>query len=102
MSSLRLLRLATFLEGMSLLVLVSVAMPLKYALHYPEAVTVTGSIHGLFFLWFVAVLVHVHLERAWKPAFSLKLLVAAVIPLGFLYAERRLRCEAEGPSPRDR
>lgn len=47
------LRTMGFIEGMSLLVLLFIAMPLKYWAHHPLAVTIAGSIHGgwLSFIW---------------------------------------------------
>jgi integral membrane protein len=56
MNTVRALRNAGLLEGMSLLALLLVAMPLKYAFAYPQAVRLTGSIHGLLFLWFLLAL----------------------------------------------
>lgn len=90
MSSIRVLRLATLLEGVSLLALVLVAMPMKYALGYPLAVRITGSIHGLLFLWFAASLVAAHAEHEWRLSRSAKLLIGAIVPFGFLYVERAL------------
>lgn len=37
-----------FIEGASLLILLCIAMPLKYAAGYPEAVRIVGSLHGFF------------------------------------------------------
>lgn len=94
MSSIRVLRLATLLEGLSLLALVLIAMPMKYALGYPLAVRITGSVHGLLFLWFVASLVTAHAEHEWRLGRSVKLLIGAVIPFGFLYVEHALARDA--------
>ncbi|RYZ34498.1 MAG: DUF3817 domain-containing protein, partial [Myxococcaceae bacterium] len=54
MSALRQLRLIAFLEGLSFLGLLFVAMPVKYLLGQPLAVRVAGSVHGLLFLLFVS------------------------------------------------
>ena len=43
-------------EGVSYLVLLFVAMPLKYGMGYQEAVRLTGSAHGFLFVGFMAVL----------------------------------------------
>ncbi|HEU4538217.1 MAG TPA: DUF3817 domain-containing protein, partial [Polyangiaceae bacterium] len=49
----RRLRRLAFAEGASLLVLLGVAMPLKYAAGLPAAVRVTGLAHGLLFVFYV-------------------------------------------------
>jgi integral membrane protein len=40
-------------EGISFLVLLGIAMPLKYLAHIPVAVTIAGSIHGILFIAFM-------------------------------------------------
>ncbi|MBS3913998.1 MAG: DUF3817 domain-containing protein [Bacteroidetes bacterium] len=40
-------------EGISFLVLLLVAMPLKYMFQYPIAVTIVGSIHGILFITYL-------------------------------------------------
>jgi integral membrane protein len=95
------------LEGFSLLVLLLVAMPLKYIFFLPIAVRLAGSIHGFLFVIFVGVLVCASFNRRWPFRTSLSFLGAAVLPFGFLFVDRSLRREidaAEGnarvPVPR--
>ena len=56
MTALRQLRLVALLEGASFLVLLFVAMPLKYLAGMPLAVRIAGSIHGALFIAFVVAL----------------------------------------------
>lgn len=56
MNTLRRLRIIAFLEGLSFLVLLFIAMPLKYLADMPLAVRIAGSVHGGLFLVFLAVL----------------------------------------------
>jgi len=56
MNALARLRLVTWLEGLSLLTLLFVAMPLKHVFGMPLAVRVVGSVHGLLFLLFISFL----------------------------------------------
>lgn len=76
-----------------MLALLLIAMPLKYALGYPLAVRIVGSLHGVLFLLFLVVLLRAHLEREWPLRTSLKLLLAAVLPFGFLLVDRDLKRE---------
>ncbi|MBK7855681.1 MAG: DUF3817 domain-containing protein [Bacteroidetes bacterium] len=50
------LRLAGFIEGWSYIILLFVAMPLKYFANMPLAVKYVGWIHGLLFIWYVLAL----------------------------------------------
>ena len=64
-SPLRRLRTIGLLEGISYLVLLLIAMPLKYAAGYPQAVQVAGSIHGGLFILFVLSVLEVTIRRPW-------------------------------------
>jgi integral membrane protein len=90
LTSLGRLRLVSILEGLSLLVLLGIAMPLKYVLHRPEAVRVVGLIHGVLFVSYVLLLAQNAIERRW-PLRKVGLgLLLSVVPFGAFYAERRL------------
>ncbi len=95
MNVLRNLRIVAFLEGMSFLVLLFIAMPLKYMLDLPLAVRVVGSIHGLLFVLFVAVLVRAAVERSWSIGRSLAAFGAGFVPFGTFVLDRALKREIE-------
>ena len=44
------LRITAILEGWSLIILLAIAMPLKYFAGRPEAVSIIGMLHGLLFI----------------------------------------------------
>ncbi len=50
------LRWVALFEGTSLLLLLFVAMPLKYYMGIPEAVKIIGPAHGILFLTFLVLL----------------------------------------------
>lgn len=89
-TSLARLRAVSILEGASLLLLLGVAMPLKYLAHEPAAVRVVGLIHGVLFVGYVLLLLQNTIERRWSAGKFLLGLVLSVIPFGAFYAERRL------------
>ena len=90
LTSLGRLRLVSILEGLSLLALLGIAMPLKYILHQPEAVRIVGLIHGVLFVSYALLLVQNAIEQRWPfRKFGLGLLLS-VVPFGAFYAERRL------------
>ena len=90
-SPLRRLRFIGFWEGISYLVLLLVAMPLKYIAGWPEAVRIVGSVHGGLFILFVLSVAEVTIRRPWwSPLFWGAALLAALIPLGPLVFDRWL------------
>jgi integral membrane protein len=97
------LRLVGYLEGFSFLVLLGVAMPLKYAAGKPEAVLVAGWVHGILFVLFVVATLQVASLRKWSRGKLLAAAAASVLPFGpFVLDARLLRAEeraAEAESP---
>lgn len=89
------LRLVGLLEGVSFLVLLGVAMPLKYLAGMPEAVRFVGWAHGVLFMLFVAVLAGTAGALRWSPWKVLAALVAAVVPFGPFVLDSRLRRESD-------
>ena len=94
---LRRLRFVGLAEGTSFLVLLLIAMPLKYFAGLPEAVKFTGWIHGGLFVLFLLCVAEVTIRRPWwSPRFWGAALLAAFIPLGPLVFDRWLaKVEAE-------
>jgi integral membrane protein len=90
-TSLGRLRLLGYLEGISLLVLVFVAVPLKYARHDPAWVKSLGPVHGVLFLLFVLNSLRVGVEQNWKfKTTTWKVLIACMIPFGTFYIGRKV------------
>ena len=85
------LRLLGLLEGVSLLVLVGIAVPMKYTYDDPSLVKAIGPVHGLLFLLFVLNALQVGVEQHWKFANTTwKVLLASIIPFGTLYIDRKI------------
>lgn len=82
------LRLIAFLEGISLLVLVFIAVPLKYLVHNPSWVKAIGPVHGILFLLFVFSTLKVGIEQQWSfRKITWKVLLACFIPFGTFYID---------------
>ena len=90
-----LLRRLGFWEGMSFLVLLGGAMPLKYAADLPIAVTIVGPIHGILFVVVCYYAWAVRGQRGWGLGFVAKVVVAALLPFGPFVIDRQLRDAAE-------
>ncbi|MCA1037892.1 DUF3817 domain-containing protein [Bacillus infantis] len=84
-------RIMGFLEGGSLLVLLFIAMPLKYFAGFPEAVTVVGSLHGLLFVTYLFIIAYVTFKVRWSFIWVASALAVAFIPFGNFVLDSRLR-----------
>lgn len=69
-------------EGASFLMLLFIAMPLKYLLGQPLAVRIVGSIHGMLFLWLAYETLHVTFAHGWRKKHGAKVILAALLPFG--------------------
>ncbi|MDO1446424.1 DUF3817 domain-containing protein [Rhodocytophaga aerolata] len=85
------LRLYAFLEGISLLVLLLLAVPYKYFLHDPSLVKIIGPIHGALFLLFIVNALRMGIEQRWAfKDTTWKVIVACLIPLGTFYIDYKI------------
>ena len=78
------------IEGWSFIILVFVAMPMKYLLGIEIATKIVGMIHGGLFVWFLVALYQFH--TICKRGFPLTLygFVASLIPFGTFYFNKKL------------
>ena len=91
MSQIRVFRMVALAEGVSFLILLGIAMPMKYFMGMPEVVRVVGSIHGILFLVYVGLLARLHVRQRWPRRFSLHVFVASIIPFGTFLLDKYLR-----------
>lgn len=89
-SSLGQLRIVGFLEGVSFLVLLGIAMPLKYYWEMPEAVRIVGMAHGVLFILYIIYVLLVHLQQKWTLKILSVAILASFVPLGTFYADVRI------------
>lgn len=84
---LKFLRIIAFIEGISYLVLLGIAMPLKYYYNQPQAVKTVGMAHGVLFVLFIVLLLIVHVEQKWRLSKSFLVFLSSLIPFGTFYAD---------------
>jgi len=82
-------RKIAFAEGVSFLVLLLIAMPLKYFAGMPMAVTVVGGLHGLLFVAFVVMAWEVKREYKKDWGWLIKSFIASIIPFGTFWMDNR-------------
>ena len=97
-----LLRKLAIVEGISFLVLLGIAMPLKYAAGMPEAVKIVGWIHGVLFVAFCFTLFQTLMSTSWSFGRAALVFVASLLPFGPFVLDRRMReWEREGVKASD-
>jgi integral membrane protein len=84
------LRLIGLLEGISLLILVGIAVPLKYGSDNPSFVKMMGPLHGSLFLLFVFNTFSVSIQQKWKASITIKVLISCLIPFGTFYVDHKI------------
>ncbi len=84
------LRLIGCVEGWSYLLLLFVAMPLKYLAGEPGAVRVVGMAHGILFIACVLAAFHAHLHFRWSIGRTALILGSTLVPFGTFVVDRRL------------
>ena len=90
------LRRIGYLEGVSFLLLLGVAMPLKYWGGVPMAVKIAGWIHGILFVALCGTLKVAMSDARWPLGRAALVFVAALVPFGPFLIDRRLAAwEAE-------
>ena len=77
-------------EGVSFLVLLFIAMPLKYLANMPLAVRVVGGIHGFLFVAFVAILILAYFKINLPLIAIAKAFILSFIPFGTFFIDRVL------------
>ncbi|WP_294966889.1 DUF3817 domain-containing protein [Sulfurimonas sp.] len=83
--------LVNSIEGYSYLLLVFVAMPMKYAFGYPMAVKIAGMIHGVLFMLFCLLLVKAWIDSKWAFSENIIFFVASLIPFGTFYTKSKIK-----------
>src|SRR5919107_1462954 len=90
------LRAIGMIEGVSFLMLLGIAMPLKYFANLPEAVRLVGWVHGILFIGFLVALMLARDAMRWSFRWTGLVLLAALLPFGPFVIDGRLRKEDEG------
>jgi integral membrane protein len=88
-------RKIAFAEGISFLVLLLVAMPLKYMANIKQPVTIVGGLHGLLFVAFIIMAWEVKRESKKDWAWFIKSFLASLLPFGTFVMDKQWKKEQE-------
>ena len=77
-------------EAISYLLLLGIAMPLKYGFDMPQAVRVVGMAHGILWMAYVGLAILGQADYKWPLKTTVWLFVASLLPFGPFVADAKL------------
>jgi integral membrane protein len=89
-TALRNYRVAAWVTGVGLLVLVFIAMPLKYFFGEPRPVALVGMMHGFLYMAYIVCTLILAERCRWRPLEAVVILLAGTIPIASFVAERQV------------
>ena len=95
MTQLKFFRILSMVEGISLLALLFIAMPIKYIGGNPLPVKYTGMAHGILFIAYVIFLFNIATDLKWSKKFAVLAFICSSIPFGMIYIDKKLKENAQ-------
>ena len=86
---LNIFRITAFLEGLSYILLLFIATPIKYFGDDPQYVKLLGMPHGLLFVAYIALAIVLRATYKWNTKTFAIILAASLIPFGTFYVDRK-------------
>lgn len=96
------LHLASLLEGVTLIILLGIAVPLKHLAGLPQAVTAIGPLHGLAFVFYAWMVINTASGGMWRRGQVARLLILAFVPFGTFFNVAMIKRREAGPAMQDR
>ena len=90
MSELKKFRLINKIEGISFIILLFIAMPMKYSFGYPMATKVVGMLHGLLVFAFIYQIIEAKKEAGFTLKETALYSILSLIPFGSFYTDKLL------------
>ena len=88
MSELQKFRLINKIEGISFIIVIFIAMPLKYSFGFPIATKIAGMIHGVLFMAFVYQLLEAMKDVPFNKKEALIYFILSLVPFGSFYTDK--------------
>ena len=85
----KLFKWVSILEGVSFLLLLFIAMPLKYIWDMPQMVQVIGMFHGILFVAYILGALYMFKPLQWNLRTLLIVCLSSVLPFGPFYVEKK-------------
>ena len=77
------------MEGVSFLVLLGIAMPLKYVWNQPLMVETVGMAHGILFVAYIFGALYLYKPMQWNLKTLAIICFSSVLPFGPFYVEKK-------------
>jgi len=90
MSELKKFRIINKVEGISFIILLFIAMPLKYSFGYPIATKIVGMLHGILVFAFIYQIIEAKREAGLTLKETALYSLLSLIPFGSFYTDKRL------------
>ncbi|PIA77602.1 hypothetical protein BFR04_09180 [Gaetbulibacter sp. 4G1] len=87
-SLINIFRLVALLEGVSYILLLFIATPIKYLAEDPQYVKLLGMPHGILFIAYIAFAFVSKKDFSWNNKQFIIVLLASIIPFGTFYIDR--------------
>ncbi len=88
-SLINIFRITAFLEGVSYILLLGIAVPIKYTFDDPTYVKLLGMPHGILFIAYIILAILIRSQMNWNNKTLFNVLVASIIPFGTFYVDRK-------------
>ncbi|SDH60147.1 DUF3817 domain-containing protein [Winogradskyella thalassocola] len=82
-------RIVALLEGISYILLLFIATPIKYVYEDPQYVKLLGMPHGILFMAYVVIAVLISSDMKWPTRTFWFVLLASIIPFGTFYIDKK-------------
>jgi len=82
-------RLIAFLEGLSYVLLLFIAVPIKYLLNDSSYVKMLGMPHGILFVLYIVIALSLRSVAKWSYKESFIILFCSIVPFGTFYVEKK-------------
>jgi len=99
MSKLKHFRMAAYIEGWSFIILLFVAMPLKYVMGIAIATKIIGMLHGALFIWFLLALGSARAEQDKDAKFVFTSILASLVPFGTFFLDKKILKPMDNENP---
>jgi integral membrane protein len=98
-ASLLFYRALAYTVGVGLVILVLVAVPLKYFADSPTLVAIVGPLHGFLYMVYLVAAVNLAFRSRWSPVKTVLVMLAGTIPFVSFVAERKVTADEEARVP---
>ena len=85
----KIFRLTAFLEGVSYILLLFIAVPIKYLLNEALYVKILGMPHGILFILYILFSIIAKIKYNWNFRKFLVISIASLVPFGTFYIDKK-------------